>query len=587
MELPRAGSAGVCNLRAALHPRVRGASATVEIRRAFKERLYPNKEQEKKLLWTLDQCRALYNAAIEQRRHVWESYLTGQHLVPVPFKPEGRKRRTPRPLSPAQQKRQERGEHRRRTAPSDGFMHRQGISYAEQCHDLVDLRVGFPDFKGVNTQIQQNVCKRVDLAYQAYFDRRADYAKQCKARKARGEKLEPSPAKPFFRNRRSYSSFTYPNPLQGWKLEHGGRGPFPVRCPDAPRIPRSTARRELNRSYGKLVLSNIGAITVRWSRPIEGTIKTVTIRRDGPEWYVIFSCVLEVEQRAQPQRPAAALDVGLESYAMFDDGNRIENPRYYRRNEATLARRQRIVSTKVEAHKSETKAGKGSSLAAEPLRSKSDALTGARRTNNLARARAQVAKIHRKAQRRREYFHHKRAKELVARVGAIGVEALSINNMVRRPKPKLAPPANGSGGSVPKTVESSQSGERRSINDAAVQPVYAPNGASAKSGLNKSINDAAWGTFLFILEYKATAAGVTFVKVDPRGTSQICSRCRKEVPKTLAERWHICPQCGLIMPRDQNSACEIYQRAGFGIPPALADSGSSRPSPGNDSAAAR
>jgi len=36
--------------------------------------------------------------------------------------------------------------------------------------------------------------------------------------------------------------------------------------------------------------------------------------------------------------------------------------------------------------------------------------------------------------------------------------------------------------------------------------------------------------------------------------SQRCSSCWEIVPKTLAQRMHECPHCGLKMPRDQNAA---------------------------------
>ena len=35
--------------------------------RAYKYRLYPNKKQQEKLQWTLDRCRELYNASLQDR----------------------------------------------------------------------------------------------------------------------------------------------------------------------------------------------------------------------------------------------------------------------------------------------------------------------------------------------------------------------------------------------------------------------------------------------------------------------------------------------------------------------------------------
>jgi putative transposase len=83
---------------------------------------------------------------------------------------------------------------------------------------------------------------------------------------------------------------------------------------------------------------------VRWSRPIEGTIKTVTIRRDAGQWYVCFSCGIDTPTPARPERPAVGIDVGLEHFATLSEGTHIANPRYFRRGEAVLARRQRILA---------------------------------------------------------------------------------------------------------------------------------------------------------------------------------------------------------------------------------------------------
>lgn len=123
---------------------------------------------------------------------------------------------------------------------------------------------------------------------------------------------------------------------------------------------------------------------------------------------------------------------------------------------------------------------------------------------------------------------------LVNRYGLIALEALSVDNMVRRPAPKPDPDNVGQ---------------------------FLPNGASSKSGLNKSIADAAWSMFRRVLTYKAARAGRQEVNVNPAYTSQDCSRCECRVPKTLSERGHICLYCGLVLDRDVNSAKNILQIA--------------------------
>ena len=85
----------------------------------------------------------------------------------------------------------------------------------------------------------------------------------------------------------------------------------------------------------------------------------------------------------------------------------------------------------------------------------------------------------------------------------------------------------------------------------------------ARSMLARSVQDAGWNSFFAKLSYKAASAGRVLVKVDPRGSSQTCV-CGAHVPKTLRDRWHACPACGLSALRDVVSAQVILQRARIG-----------------------
>ena len=64
--------------------------------------------------------------------------------------------------------------------------------------------------------------------------------------------------------------------------------------------------------------------------------------------------------------------------------------------------------------------------------------------------------------------------------------------------------------------------------------------------LAKSISDASWGLFLALVRYYGTLASVPVVAVSPRFTTQDCSGCGFRVQKSLSQRTHICPDCGLI-----------------------------------------
>jgi len=75
----------------------------------------------------------------------------------------------------------------------------------------------------------------------------------------------------------------------------------------------------------------------------------------------------------------------------------------------------------------------------------------------------------------------------------------------------------------------------------------------------KQIYDASWGKFLYWLNVKAEEAERKVIKVNPRYTSQICSKCGHKTHKELCDRVHNCTVCGLILDRDVNAAKNILQ----------------------------
>ena len=70
----------------------------------------------------------------------------------------------------------------------------------------------------------------------------------------------------------------------------------------------------------------------------------------------------------------------------------------------------------------------------------------------------------------------------------------------------------------------------------------------------------AWGRFQTQLRYKAESAGGRVIEVPPHMTSQVCSGCGTVVRKSLCERQHECPSCGLVVDRDVNAARNILMR---------------------------
>ena len=133
-------------------------------------------------------------------------------------------------------------------------------------------------------------------------------------------------------------------------------------------------------------------------------------------------------------------------------------------------------------------------------------------SNRRKKALRRVAKAHLKVANQRKDFHYKVAKKLLSKGKHIAYEALNTKGI-------------------------------------------------ARTRLAKSIYDAGWGQFLQILAVKAERAGLRAIAVDPRGTSQDCSQCGQKVPKTIRDRGHSCPHCGLELSRDHNAAINIKYRA--------------------------
>jgi putative transposase len=342
----------------------------------------------------------------------------------------------------------------------------QRITAWQRCHvfvtryqqeaELKAIRAAFSEYAAIHSHVLQDVLARLDRTYQAFF-----------RRVQRGEKA----GFPRLQGRERYHSFTYKEYGNGARLDNGS-----------------------------LVLSKLGRIAVRWSRPIQGSIKTVTVSREADGWYVSFSCAnVPTEPLARTGRETG-IDVGLKVFLITAEGDSIANPRQYRKAERALKKAQQRVSRRKK---------------------------GSHRRRKAVQV---LARKHQHVRRQRQDFHHKTALALLRAYDTAYVEAIQPANLSRRPAPAPRPDENGG---------------------------YEHNGASRKAGLNKSIHDAGWRQFLSILAYKAACAGKRVEAVNPAYTSQDCSGCGKRVHLTLSMRTHVCTHCGLILDRDENAARNI------------------------------
>jgi putative transposase len=115
-------------------------------KQAYKFRLYPTKKQVQALTSTLDRCRELYNAALQERRDAYR--MVGK-----------------------------------------------SITYYDQANQLPDIKEIREEYKDIHSQVLQDVLRKIDKTFQAFFAR-------CK----RGE----IPGFPRYKGKGHFDSFTYP-----------------------------------------------------------------------------------------------------------------------------------------------------------------------------------------------------------------------------------------------------------------------------------------------------------------------------------------------------------------------------------------
>ena len=231
------------------------------------------------------------------------------------------------------------------------------VTVAQQSAQLPDIKQVRPEYCDIHSQVLQDVLTRLDKAFQAFFRRIRE-----------GQ----TPGSPRFQGSNRYDSFTSKQFGNGATLDNG-----------------------------YLVLSKIGRLAMRWSRPLEGRPKTVTIRREADGWYGCFSCADVPVQPLPAPGHETGIDLGIEAFATLSNGTHIFHPGWYRKAERALKTAQRRVSRRK----------KGS--------------------NRHRKAVTLLARAHQKVRRQRLDVHHKTALALVRAHDVLYHEDVLIRNMLK------------------------------------------------------------------------------------------------------------------------------------------------------------
>ena len=210
----------------------------------------------------------------------------------------------------------------------------------------------------------QNALKRIERGYINFFENRAKRP-------------------PKFRSRKKYRSMTFDGSQV--KIEPVADAEYGIR-----HVPVAKIR-----------------VRGRWyrfwySRPIEGTIKQVTVKRDGlGDFYITITTDDEGLTPEPLTGETAGFDFGLKTFLTCSDGTKYESPLFYKRSATDVVKASRALSKKK------------------------------RGSNNREKARMTLARAHRKIQRQREDHHWKLALDLVRKFDVCFFEDLNLKGMVR------------------------------------------------------------------------------------------------------------------------------------------------------------
>ncbi|MCA1788116.1 MAG: transposase, partial [Desulfobacteraceae bacterium] len=221
---------------------------------AYKYRIYPTRSQVSRLENQFSMCRHLYNWNLEERIKAYEG-------------------------------------------------HGETISYSQQQNALPGLKKERPWFKSVHSQVLQDVLRRLDRAYDAFF--------------RRVKQGVEAPGFPRVKMPGAWNSITYPQYKDLPAVDH-------------------------------IKVSKIGDIKIRYHRDIPSNtkIKTLTISKEAGKWFACFSFedIISNEPKLETYSRSLGIDMGLIDFWYDSDGYSVPAPKHLRQSEKKLKRLQARLS---------------------------------------------------------------------------------------------------------------------------------------------------------------------------------------------------------------------------------------------------
>ena len=198
------------------------------------------------------------------------------------------------------------------------------VSCNEQKNKLTVARKKYADFREVPQDMQVCALERTDTAYDGFYSR-------CE---------EGAAKKGYPRHRKRIRSMTwklrkYPKVVQR-KTKDTDRKVIKV---------RQTPIRETAWKHDRLKVPGLGEVKIYMHRPLQGDPKEVTLVKKASGWYAHISCELPDTLKVEPTC-AIAVDMGTTHYLTTSEGEKEDNPRWYRQAEGRTRKHARDLSRK-------------------------------------------------------------------------------------------------------------------------------------------------------------------------------------------------------------------------------------------------
>jgi len=186
---------------------------------------------------------------------------------------------------------------------------KQGLTYYDTAITLTQLKKD-PEYvwlNSVNAQSLQQSLRRLDVAYNNFFNKKAKF--------------------PNFKKKHSKQSFLVP---QSFNIDF---------------------RKNL------LYIPKIEPIKIVLHREIEGAMKSINITKTPSNKY-FASILCEIEKVVKPKKRGnqIGIDLGIKSFFVTSDNETVDAPKYLHKSEDKLAKHQRYLSRKVKGSKRRNKA---------------------------------------------------------------------------------------------------------------------------------------------------------------------------------------------------------------------------------------